>query len=161
MSNAANRTWVIWLSLLVATILTLLPLPELIAPARPAWLTLVLIYWVLALPERASVGIAFLFGIMLDVLQGVMLGQNALALTVVAFVCVKLHRRLRLFPLMQQALVVFVIVGLHQLILLWLGSLVGEAPPQLWFLLTALVSALLWPWIYILLREVRQRYRVR
>ncbi len=161
MGNAAQRTWVIWFSLLLATILTLLPLPELLAPARPAWLALTLIYWVLALPERAGVGLAFVFGIILDVLQGVMLGQNALALVVVAFAAYKLHRRLRLFPLLQQALVVFVIVGLQQLILLWLGSLVGDAPPHLWFLLPAVVSALLWPWVYLLLREVRQRYRVR
>lgn len=161
MSRAANRRWVIWLTLLVATTLTLLPLPEMLNPARPPWLALVLIYWVLALPERAGVVLAFLFGIMLDVLQGVMLGQNALALVVVAFVCFKLHRRMRLFPMLQQALVVFVIIGLQQLILLWLGSLVGDAPPQLWFLLPALVSALFWPWIYLFLREIRQRYRVR
>lgn len=161
MSNGSTRRWVIWASLTVATIFTLLPLPEVLSSARPSWVALVLIYWVLALPERAGVGIAFVFGILLDVLQGVMLGQNALALTVVAFIAFKLHRRMRLFPLPQQALVVFVMIGLEQLILLWLGSLVGDTPAHLWFLLPALVSTLIWPCLYLLLRHVRQRYRVR
>lgn len=160
MSNAGYRHWVIWATLLVAVILALLPLPAIVTPAWPAWVALTLIYWVLALPERAGVGFAFVIGIILDVLQGVIFGQNALALTIVAFICFKLHRRMRLFPMLQQALVVFVIIGLQQLILLWLGSLVGDASAHLGFLLPALFSALVWPPLYLLLRSIRQRYRV-
>ena len=77
--------WVIAASFVVALMLTALKLPEWALIWRPAWVALVLIYWCMAVPHRIGVAIAFLLGVFLDVMSGALLGQHALALTVVAF----------------------------------------------------------------------------
>jgi rod shape-determining protein MreD len=71
-----------------------------------------------------------------------------------------LSRRLRMFPLWQQSLVLLVVFGLAQLVQLWLNALTGNRPPTLLFVLPALVSGLLWPWISVVLRGIQRRYGV-
>ena len=71
-----------------------------------------------------------------------------------------LHQRIRRFPLWQQSLVMLPVLGIAQMLLLWLNSLTGNRPPTLLFLLPAVVSALLWPWVYSVLRGVRKRFHV-
>lgn len=94
-------------------------------------------------------------------LYGNLLGQNALILGLITFLVLSLHQRLRMFPAWQQCLVLVVVYGLAQLLQLWLNALTGNRPPTLTFLLPALVSALLWPWVYALLQFVRLRLNVR
>ena len=103
---------------------------------------------------------AWLLGLAQDVLYGNLLGQNALILGLITFLVLSLHQRLRMFPAWQQCLVL-VVYGLAQLLQLWLNALTGNRPPTLTFLLPALVSALLWPWVYALLQFVRLRLNVR
>ena len=103
---------------------------------------------------------AWLLGLAEDVLYGSLLGQNALILTLITFLVLSLHQRLRMFPMWQQSLVLMVVFGLAQLVQLWLNALTGNRPPTLAFVLPALVSALLWPWVCTLLRAVHRRMRV-
>ena len=95
---------VIFFSIFIALVLAILPMPETLQSYRLQWLTLVLIYWCLAIPERVGVGVSFLAGIMLDIITGSLLGQHAMSLSVVAFITVKTHQRVRVFPPWQQAL---------------------------------------------------------
>ena len=104
---------IIALSFIAALALTVVPLPDWLAPLRPEWVVLVLIYWCMALPERIGVGIAWLTGLLLDVLRSGLLGQHALSLAVVAYITLQLYQRLRIFPLWQQAFSVFILVLLH------------------------------------------------
>ena len=90
---------IILLSFVLALLLTVLPLPEWIRIYRPQWYTLVLIYWTLAAPQRVGVGVGWLTGIIVDVSTGTLLGQHALALSLIAFITHKMHQRVRLFPL--------------------------------------------------------------
>ena len=99
-------------------------------------------------------------GLAEDVLYGSLLGQNALILTLITFLVMTLHRRLRMFPLWQQSVVLLVVFGLAQLLQLWLYTLSGNRPPTLLFLLPALVSALLWPWVFTILRGLSRRFHV-
>ena len=99
-------TWVILITFLVAMLLMILPLPEWARPFRPQWVTLTLVYWCIALPHRFGVGTGFSLGIVLDVLTGTLLGQHALGLSLVAFIAVQLHARIRVFPFWQQSLAV-------------------------------------------------------
>ena len=151
---------VIFASFLLALMLTVLPLPDDIQQLRPPWATLVLVYWSIALPDRVGVGIAWVVGIMLDVLTGTLLGQHALGLSVAAYIAVELHQRIRLFPRWQQSLTVLIILLVDRLLALWVSGAAGEPPPSFWYWAPAVVGMLLWPWVFIILRDLRRRFKV-
>ncbi len=152
---------VVVVSFIIALLLTILPLPDWAAPYRPDWVLLVLIYWCMALPERIGVGTGWVMGLLLDVINGVLLGLHALAFSVVAYLAMLLHRRIRVFPLWQQALTVLILVGFSQLLVLWVLGITGTAPRGWQYWLPSLTSMVLWPWIFVLLRDVRRRFSVR
>ncbi|GGK08124.1 rod shape-determining protein MreD [Pseudomonas matsuisoli] len=160
MAGPARKVWVIWLTFAVALLLSVAPLPEFMQIGRPLWLALFVTYWALALPDRVGMTTAWVLGLAEDVLYGTLLGQNALILTLVAFLVLSLQQRLRMFPMWQQSLVLLVVYGLAQLVQLWLHALTGNRPPTLAFILPAVVSALLWPWVLVALRGLHQRLRV-
>ncbi len=152
--------WVIAASFFVAYVLAVLPLPRWLLAARPEWLALALISWTIALPHRVGILTALVLGVFMDVLEGAVLGQNALALIVVALLSLLLYQRLRVYSLSQQVAVVFVLVGIHQLICQWVQNLEGAGATDFSFLLPALTSALLWPVALHTLRGLRRQYRV-
>ena len=152
--------WVILLSFLVAYVLAVLPLPQWLLWGRPEWVALAVIYWTIALPHRVGIATALLLGIGLDVLEGAVIGQNTFALVVVALLSLVLYQRLRVYSLVQQAGVVFVLIGINQLICQWVQNLEGVGAPTLLFLLPAFSSALLWPVVLLILRGLRRHYRV-
>nr|WP_298135719.1 rod shape-determining protein MreD [uncultured Pseudomonas sp.] len=156
----ARNVWVIWLSLAVALLFSVASMPRFMEIGRPLWLALFLTYWILALPHRVGMATAWCVGLLADVLNGSLLGQNALILTLITFLVMTLHQRLRMFPMWQQSTVLLVVFGLAQLVQLWLNALTGSRPPTLAFILPALVSALLWPWVCVILRGVHQRMSV-
>ncbi|MFI8482595.1 rod shape-determining protein MreD [Pseudomonas sp. NPDC078700] len=156
----ARNTWVVWLSLMFALLLSVSSLPAFMEIGRPLWLALFLTYWVLALPHRVGMATAWAFGLLADVLNGSLLGQNALILSLITFLVLSLHQRLRMFPMWQQCLVLMVVFGLAQLVQLWLNALTGSRPPTLTFILPAVVSVLLWPWVSVILRSIQQRLGV-
>jgi len=158
--DTSHASWVIVASFAVAFLLAVFPLPYSLLWARPEWVTLVLIYWVIALPQRVGIVVAFLVGLFLDSLEGVMLGQNALSLSVVAYLSLILYQRLRVFNMWQQAAVIFVIVGINQMVGHWLQSLAGLNTAGALFLMPVAISALLWPSIMTLLRYLRRRFQV-
>ncbi len=156
-----NNTWVIWLTLVAALVLNVAPMPAFLEVGRPLWLMLIVAFWALMLPERLGMAGAWLFGLAQDVLSGTLLGQNGLVLVLVVCMVHALYRRLHMFPVWQQCLVLLVVFGLAQLVQLWLLALTGNPPPTLIFVLPALVSALLWPWVYLVLRLLQLRLNVR
>lgn len=158
--NRPRRSWVIALSLLAALMLTLLPLPGWAMPARPEWVMLVLIYWCLAMPQRVGIGAAWIMGLLLDAATGALLGQHALAFALVAYITLKLHIRIRLFTPWQQALSVLALVFIEQMLVLWITGMINQIPWRWGYLLPSLTSMLLWPPIFMLLRNVRRTLRV-
>jgi len=160
MAARANNIWVVWLTLALALLLSVSSMPKFMEIGRPLWLALFLTYWVLALPHRVGMTTAWGIGLLADVLNGTLLGQNALILTLITFLVLTLHQRLRMFPMWQQSTVLLVVFGPAQLVQLWLNALTGSRPPTLAFVLPALVSALLWPWVCTLLRGLHQRLGV-
>ena len=156
----AHAYWVILLSFVLAYVLAVLPLPAWLQWGRPQWVTLTLIYWIIALPHRVGMFTALLLGIGLDVLEGAVIGQNAFALAVIALLCLSLYQRLRVFGLWQQAVVVFVLVGIDQMICQWVQNLEGLGARYTLFLLPAVASALLWPVVLHVLRGLRRHYAV-
>ncbi|MBV1876890.1 MAG: rod shape-determining protein MreD [Pseudomonadales bacterium] len=135
-------------------------LPRELGHLRPQWIELVLIYWVIALPHRVGIVVAWTIGILMDVLLGSLLGQHGLAFIIVTYISSSLYQRLRMFAVWQQSLIVFAIIGLSLLINFWIENIVGLAEWSLWYLLPAIVSALLWPWIFLCLRFSRRFFHV-
>jgi rod shape-determining protein MreD len=140
-----------------ALILASMPFPTWAEPFRPDWVGLVLIYWCLAVPERVSVGTGWLLGFIQDVLYGSLLGCNALAKSLVAFIAVRMHLQIRMFPPWQQAVSVFGLMLANQLLVLWIRGAIGQAPETFSYWTPSVVGGLLWPWLFVILRDVRRR----
>lgn len=155
-----HRIWVIALSFLAAFMLTAMPLPDWALPWRPAWIAMVLVYWCMALPQRVGVITGWVIGLILDVMHGSILGQHAFGLAFVAYMVLQYHQRLRVFRLLQQALVIASIVFVYLLTMLWVYNLLGSVKYSFSYLLGAVTTGVLWPWVYIVLRDVRRRARV-
>lgn len=158
MSGGTGIPWTIPLSLLAALTLAIVPLPGGLPPVRPEWPALVLIYWAMAFPQRVGVLTAFATGLLLDVLLGQLLGQNAVAMALVAYLSIQLHSRLRVYPVWQQMIVVLVLIALYKLVALWPQGLTGLPPGSAWYWAPVLTSALVWPLVFVLLRGVRKRW---
>ena len=160
----ANGVWIIALTFLLALVLMIMPMPVGVPPElgylRPEWVVLVMIYWVIALPHRVGIVVAFVVGIVVDVLMGSLLGLHAISLMVVAYIAMNIYQRLRMFSVWQQSMIIFATVGVHQLITFWIESVVGLRDWNMWYLMSAVMSALFWPWIFLALRFLRRRFRV-
>ena len=153
--------FVIFLTVLVGLGLVMMPLPDWMDTARPAWLVMIMIYWCIALPNRVGVVAAWFMGLLLDVGSSTLLGQNALAFTIVAYLAIRLHQRIRLFPIPQQALSVLILVALYQMINLWIKGSIGQSSQSWSYWLPALSSMLFWPLVYLTLRNLRRRRQIR
>jgi rod shape-determining protein MreD len=148
-------------SIAVALILTILPMPAWAAELRPQWLALTVIYWSLAQPERVGVFWAFGTGVLLDVVSGTVLGQNALSLSVVAYLAVELHQRIRIFPIWQQAVSVWMLLLVERLLTVWVLGATGAPTPTLWYWVPSFVGMLLWPWLSAVLSDLDGRLAAR
>lgn len=155
------HNWIaILTTLLIAIVLTLLPMPEWATWYRPAWVLMVLIFWGMTLPARVSVGAAWLVGLVIDLLTGTLLGEHALAYTFVIYFVTRMHMRLQMYPLIQQGLSVFLFVLLYQCIIYCIQGFINDLPSSHQFWLSSVTSMLLWPWLYVLMRDCRRWFRV-
>lgn len=151
------RYLIIFLSLLAGLILMILPLPESVQTFRPHWMALILIYWSMALPERVGIWIAFLSGIVVDVSQGTLIGQHALALVIIVTINLNFYQRIRVMSLAQQALYVFVLLFIGQTIIVWMEGVMGRPTPIVAFLGAPFIGMLIWPVVFVILRDVRRK----
>jgi rod shape-determining protein MreD len=151
----------ILLTLLLSMCLRIAPWPPEMAALNPDWVLLVLIYWSLAVPERVGIFQAWTFGLLTDVLTGRLLGQYALAYSLVIYICLKLHKRLRQFPLLQQGLFIFFCLLLSQLLLFFIKNLQHPAQLHASFWLPVFTGTLCWPLVYNVLRFVRLSRHIR
>ncbi len=145
-------------TIIAAFMLAIMPLPDWIGEFRPDWVTMVMIYWAMALPSRIGVTIAWLAGLMLDVSYGTLLGQHAIGMVIVIYVIHMQHQRLRVASLVQQAIVIFFLIIIKQLLTLWVDGMLGRAPGTWLYFMPALTSTLLWPWLYLILRDLQRKF---
>lgn len=156
-TNGGN---IILISFIVAFILSMLPLPQMLQTVRPEFITIVLIYWCIALPNRIGVGVGWIVGLVLDVSTDSLLGQHALTLALIAYLAIKLHQRIRIFPIWQQALTILVLMMFQGTITLWIKGMLGDAPSISAFIVPAISTALFWPVGYLLMRQVRRYFQI-
>lgn len=161
----AHSDWssrlVIWGSFLLALIAQTIPWPGMLDLLRPSWLLLVACYWVMALPHRVNVGTALVIGLLWDLLLGSTLGIRGMMMSIVIYLVAVNFLVLRNMALWQQAIIIaFLAMGLELLIFLgeFLIQDVTFNPFTLW---SGVVSCILWPWLFLLLRRIRRHWNVK
>ncbi len=145
------------LSALVALALTVVPLPLALDVLRPDFLVLVVFYWSIASPRAGGLGLAFFSGLALDVINGVVLGQHALALTLMAAWAMHLRLRLRVFSMLSQSLTIFALLTGYQFILFWVDGATGNPVTSFGRWLAPVIGALLWPLLAGTLARLHER----
>ncbi len=161
MMSQRDRLAPIITSLLVAMVLSIIPLPEIVEPLRPYWVALVLIFWCLETQGIITLGAAFLVGLGLDLLTGSLLGMHALGLVIMIYLVTRFRARLRFFPPWQQALSVLALLVNDRIIVVWIISLRGDSLPSAAYWLAPVVGMLVWPWLFLLLDRYRGASRHR
>jgi rod shape-determining protein MreD len=148
-------------TLVIALLSMLVPLPDVLEPFKPYWPALVLLYWSLESGDRVTLGLAFTMGLAADLLDGVLLGEQALRLTALVFIALRFRSRLRFFPMWQQTLAVLALLLNDRILLTIVRVFAGDAlPPASWWI-SPFVGAALWPFVFLLLDDLRMRLRLQ
>lgn len=140
------------LTLLLATILAIIPLGEHLSFWRPEWIALTLVHWALVIRDRLSLIMVFCLGLVIDALYGSLLGQHALGYVLVTYLAVRLSLRMTPEAFLQQLALLFAILGLYLLVNLWIQSVTGGTGHTGWLYWASLISSLVvWPVYHSLL----------
>mgnify|MGYP001821971126 CR=1 FL=1 len=159
MSSLRESRSLILLTIVAAILLALLPVPEALQAFKPYWVALVMIYWSMETRNTLNLGLAFLIGLLVDVLSGSLMGLHALSLVIMVFLVKRFRSRLRFFPPWQQALSVLGLLVNDRIILIWITALLGEPLPTWKYWLSPLVGMVIWPWLFLFLDRIRARTR--
>lgn len=161
MRGQRRGSWVVITCALASLLLAVVPLPAALDWFRPHFPLLVVVFWSMALPSRYGSFTGLWLGLLLDVLRGGPLGLNAAVLAVAGFAAGHLGARMKVYPLLQQCLVVGLLAGACLVLGRLLGNLAGTTTQGLLpALLPVLSTALLWPWALALQDRLRRRYNV-
>jgi len=151
------RTYfIVFITFLVGLALQILPLPESVQFYRPNWIAIILIYWSMALPNSIRLITAFITGLIVDIMLGNLLGQHSLAFVIVVYINLFFNLRIRVLSLWQQATYVFILLLICQFFIVWVEGITGSNPPIEAFFLPALTGMFIWPWAYLILRDIRR-----
>jgi rod shape-determining protein MreD len=145
------------ISALVALALAVLPLPTVLEMFRPDFLVLVVFYWCIESPRAGGLTLAFVAGLALDVTQGVVLGQHALALTLMGAWATHLRLRIRVFSVLSQCLTIFALLTGYQFVLFWVDGATGNPVTNFGRWLAPVIGALLWPVLVSSMGKIHER----
>ena len=151
------RFLAVYLSLILGLILMILPLPDWVQAYRPNWVALILIYWSMALPKKVGLWFALFTGLLVDTLHGTLLGQHALALIIIIYINLNLYQRIRVLSLPQQSFYVFSLLFINQTTVAWVEGIMGRPPPLVAFISAPVIGMLIWPWVFVILRDIRRK----
>ena len=158
MGNITPRfTGAVLLSVIVAIMLTMLPLEERWALYRPEWIALTIIHWSLVAPNRIGFVMAWIAGLLLDALYGSIIGQHALGFTIVIFMSMRMRTRLVVDNIFQQFLILFLVLGTYMLVNLWILGITGNAPQGWGYWTPVVASILVWPFYHYFMKIYHSR----
>lgn len=162
--NPSRGGWLILLTVALAMVLAIFHLPESwpqwLGWLRPAWLAMVVFYWVMELPHRLGLISAWVIGLLLDVLYADPLGLNGFLLAAITYVGWRFYERLRMYSIVQQCVVVFLLVLLTESLRVIVQDVAWSRGWSWGVFLPALMSMLTWPFVYLLLQRARLQVRV-
>ncbi|MFJ3055138.1 rod shape-determining protein MreD [Herbaspirillum sp. NPDC087042] len=142
-------------SLIVAFLLNLMPWGQMVGV--PDFVALALVFWNIHQPRKVGISVAFMMGLLMDVNEATLLGENALAYTLLSYFAIMIHRRVLWFPLRTQALHVLPLMLLAQAVQLVVQLMVTGKSPDWFYFSESVVSALLWPVVSLLLLAPQRR----
>ena len=149
-----------WFSIALAFVLMVLPMPAWLQALRPFVLALVVVFWALETPKHMGLFRVMLIGLMLDLAGFTLLGESALRLLLIAGFVLQFRSQLRFYPVWQQSLFLMALLYLDML-LLWVLRAVQQVPlPPMESWLSPVLAFLLWPWLYMLLDNIRMQNRL-
>ena len=141
----------------IAFVLELAPWPVGFQMLKPAWLVLVLLYWILAIPNKVSIGWSFLLGLTWDLVLGSTLGVHALVLSTSMYIIAKNYLILRNLSLWFQSLLVLLFVFAIRVAIFLIEFSLHGAFFNWQEIFGAIASGVLWPWVFLLMRTARRR----
>lgn len=151
------KFFLVLITLLLACTLSLLPLPNWILGWQPTWVLLILLYWSINLPQTINLGMAWMMGLLMDLLTGSLLGEHAFCFTLILYLALRIQLRLKLSPLVQQSITVGVFSVLYLLILFCLKGFQGVFPQYPFYWASAVTNLLIWPWLTLILTDLYRR----
>ncbi|QPB41886.1 rod shape-determining protein MreD [Rodentibacter haemolyticus] len=150
----------ILLFFIVALVMELAPWPLDFQAFKPSWLILVLLYWVLAIPNKVNIGFAFLLGVIWGVVLGSSLGIHALVLSIAFYFIAKNYLVLRNLSLWFQSLLVIIFVFAIRLTIFLVEFFLHSAAFNWQEIFGAVASGILWPWVFLLMRKIRRKVKL-
>ena len=159
MAGRSDRAWIGPVALVLALMLATHPLPGVLAPTRPDWVALVIIYLGIHSPHRWVLAQALVAGLCLDAMLGTPLGQYALALSVCAYLPMKLHLRLALVPIWQTMLTALLFTAVYQFVLFWCNGTMGNEVGAVYYLWPLFSNVIVWPIVLLTLDRVSRSAR--
>ncbi len=150
---------IIILSIFIGLLLSLTTLP--LGYYSPEWLLLVNMYWAMALPSNNKMILAFLSGLLFDVIMGQVLGISALLYVLFIYLTLRLYNFLRYMTVFQQAIIFFVLLILKLALFVWISYIVSISIDYQSQMLGILSTVFFWPPIFYFLRYIRRKFQVR
>lgn len=149
------------LSYVLALVLMVMPIPTFLEAWRPDWVSMVLIYWLMAIPHRVGLTTVLVMGLLTDILMGTTFGVYATGLLIVAYSTLRHFQRIRNYSLMQQMLVIAALILVKRLVVYQLEHFLNDAAFHWSYLYPVISSMVLWPWLFLVMRGYRRRYLIR
>ena len=161
MSRHGAPHWPVWIVLLLSVAFVSVPMPDVLTPFRPPWAAIAMIYWIMMWPRVFGVGSAWIVGLLLDILQGDLLGQNALAMSVIGYLTLRFHLQIRIFPLWQLTSTVFALLLIDALIQVVIEGYAGAPVGGLQRWTPVIGGTLVWPVVMAVMDRLRLQLESR
>ncbi|WP_304985449.1 rod shape-determining protein MreD [Coxiella-like endosymbiont] len=150
----------IGLTFLVGMMLAILPLPEWAVWYQPAWVLMILLFWMISIPYRVGIGAAFVIGLLLDLLMGTILGQHTLLFTCLAYFFIRFQIPIHSLPAWQQTILVLITMAVYLALQYWIMAMADSSPLTRKYWLSLVSTTLLWPWLRFLLNDYQHRFKL-
>ena len=154
-NSEQHRSWIPFVTVFIALVLLVIPAPELIRGFLPDWVSLVLIYWALALPDRMRLPLAWGVGLVIDLVILGIPGVHALSKTILVYLARHLSLRVRTYPLWQQSVVIALLLGIELIFFVIVDFAAMGSLSEVHRWTAVIVGGLVWPAVYFALRRSR------
>lgn len=157
MNKRLNNLIFVWSIMLLTTMMTIMPLPDFFHGIRIEWVSLAIIFFSMMNVSLMGVIAAWAIGLLLDLLQGGLLGENALILSIISYLSYRFRFQVRVYPDWQLMIVTLFFLSFGNLISLWIRGFSGRMlfVTEEW--LSIFIAALIWP-IFMRMTEILQNY---
>ena len=150
--------FIISITIILGLFISLITLP--LGYYAPEWMLLIVIYWAIAIPSNNKLLLAFLTGIIVDIVYGQVLGISSLFYVLMLYIILRLYNSVSYMTIAQQAVVLFIFIFIKQHLLVWAYFIIDRGTDYEALLVGSIVSALIWPLIYYSLRFIRRKFNI-